>query len=638
MDFLRPLVPFWPFVSERVLRIPLVITARFRARFPIFLRVSLRSCRNASLTLSATRLLQTPAAMDVLAPSVHLCVAQSTAEKLARLATRLSVSPTVVLDQAVEHWAREQCEYNNNNNNNSNSNNSAKRRRTAELRHPPRPRQCSSAALQSPSAPEEGFLLRTLPSSQQQQQQQPSHHQFDYCHYPATAPKSEDEAARRHDVGDFRGGSSSSSAWEVLPDIIASKIFNLVDAPAASTARLVSRSWASAVPHHREDLELSLPVESLRDDALLRFPALSRLRLHVLPGNTTCRGANECSQMPSVAAFLACARPCARVELDLSQTGWCLGPMDLGWLSYGGSAASITRLSLRGCTILQNSTIGSLASFVNLTSLDMSYCPGAGPSTLAALARSVPRLTELNWCGNSWYSSHERESGELGALGGTLTRLNLANCSLSDDALEPLAALSSLESLDLSILPMTGGPAASLNLEFLNGAGLVHLSGLVNLEDLRLQNQIELPCDSLLWLRSLPKLASLDLSGCVSLMDDGDLSPLRHLTPLRTLSLDAINSNLVSPTPLDVLKPLHHLVNLTSLDISGNWERIPLQALYPLAALPRLGSLSLRRGPDGHSLTPAEEPLTCGSDVMTVALRRLLPVISHDSMRQLMLQ
>ena len=554
--------------------------------------------------------------MDVLAPSVHLCVAQSTAEKLVRLATRLSMSPTVVLDQAVEHWSREfppspllrlfveQP---------GKSANNAKRRRTTEL-------------LPRPSAPQSPPDAEDSPRALSDSQSCGGTTQLD-C--PATPKADEAETPRRR--RDF----SSSSAWEVLPDIIACKIFNLVHAQAASTARLVSRSWASAVLHHREELVISLPPESLQDDALLRVPALSRLRLHVLPGNNS--SASECSQMPSVSAFLGSARPSARVELDLSRTGWCLGPMDLGWLSFGGSAASITRLSLRGCTILQNSAIESLASFENLSSLDMSYCPGAGPSTLAALARSVPRLTELNWCGNSWYSSHEHENGELTALGGTLTRLNLANCSLSDEALEPLAALSSLESLDLSILPMTEGPAASHNLEFLNGSGLVHLSGLVNLEDLRLQNQIELPCDSLLWLRSLPKLASLDLAGCVSLMDDGDLSTLRHLTPLRTLSLDAINSNLVCPTPLDILKPLQQLINLTSLDISGNWERIPLQALYPLAVLPRLASLALRRGPEGHSLKPVEEPLTCGSDVVTVALRRLLPTISHDSMRQLVL-
>lgn len=324
----------------------------------------------------------------------------------------------------------------------------------------------------------------------------------------------------------------TSGFWADLPGVVACKVVNSLDARATAKARLVCSSWASTILEHRHHIDLNLPVQHLSTGALKCLPALNSLRLR-------CKAHAEShdSYAKDIAAFLSQRHHTPlEVDLDLSYVAERIGAQDVSCLS-SCLGVSITRLSLRGIHVGPEAA-RSLGQLTSLTDLDMGWC-NAGPLSLSALSCGLTSLRCLDWSGNTWFPHGDPDVLDiLRPLGTSLTKLSLANCTFVERGLASLVALPRLRLLDLSIHPTAKlrTPSEDNNM-WLSNAGLAHIACLADLQELHLKNRIELSSDGLWWLERLPRLTFLDLSGCVSLFDDGDLAGLASLTNLQTLRL-----------------------------------------------------------------------------------------------------
>mmetsp|Transcript_1281 Transcript_1281/g.3064 ORF Transcript_1281/g.3064 Transcript_1281/m.3064 type:complete len:535 (+) Transcript_1281:646-2250(+) len=407
--------------------------------------------------------------------------------------------------------------------------------------------------------------------------------------------------------------SQQFSCWSELPDNVSRQLVNLLDPRTSANLRLTCRSWAEIVFQHKQHVEMDIPIRVLQTTTLQRLPSLSSLRLK-------CRAEWVVPELSSISRFLKGS--CASTDLDLSVSGWQLAEKDLLALA---SATNITRLSLRN-TGVDGAAVMALACLTGLTSLDVGYC-NAGPETLGRVAAAAPQLTALDWSGNSWYEDQQAASRarqqELGALGKSLTWLSLTNCRLRDAGLAALAGLSRLRSLDLSILSVGAHRPPSQNMAFLGDDCLFWLQPLSSLRTLRMQNQIQISCEGLRLLEPLSQMTELDLSGCVSLLDEGTLSGLAGLTSLRRLSLQAVNSGSGDAPSAEVLLPLCSLRFVEELDVSENWDCLSAESLACLADLPSLRVLHLGQGTRQRAAAAALEGLHSGSELLLTARRML---------------
>ena len=412
-----------------------------------------------------------------------------------------------------------------------------------------------------------------------------------------------------------------SSRWaSELPDIAAMKIFNLLGQQEAAVARLVCSAWASAVPRHRRCLKVIADVETLRSGlpVLRKFSFLSQLHLRCTSIKMSKTEDGWPGNLQPIADTLKVLNSTTAIDLDLTGTGWLLSSDNLASLGvlHGLTSLSIGNSGVHGQDVL------ALRGLSRLTSLDMSGCH-AGPSTLELLAASVPQLTHLDWSSNFWYRDSNGAKEQLQNWTGSLTWLSLANCSLSDDGLAALEVLPSLLYLDLSVLPTAGtSTSGAHNTSWLNDEGMSHLTSLVRLKELRIQNQIELTCEGLCCLSKLEALSALDLSGCVSLLDNGDLDCIGRLSSLERLSLQAVNNNITCPSTPGLLEPLRMLRKLQYLDLSGNWETLSVDGLAPLAELPNLTYLDITPGPSGFQMgTMCEDGAYSSEELACLALQ-----------------
>jgi len=211
---------------------------------------------------------------------------------------------------------------------------------------------------------------------------------------------------------------------------------------------------------------------------------------------------------------------------------------------------------------------------------------------------------------------------ELGALvvlkDGNVVRVNLTNSAISNDELELLSALSTLENLTLNgcrnltdaglvhLEPLTGLKALALERTQITDVGLEHLRGLTELGLLSL-NWSSVGENGLKPLENMKKLGVLYLcatrtsdSGVASLKNMKQLSwldlrqtqvtdeGLRHLsglTQLRLLSLYGI------PMTDAGIGPLTELENLEQLTLNNT--QVTDAGLLPLTKLPNLNELNL---------------------------------------------
>jgi len=375
-----------------------------------------------------------------------------------------------------------------------------------------------------------------------------------------------------------------SSYWADLPAGVASLVFNWLDPASAAAARRSCSSWAEQLFASRRELQLELPVSAMRFASLAKLPALRSVKLAV-------RSDWVAPQVRPVATLLRGSSPAAWTSLDLGNTGWQLDGPALAPLV---GLTSIRKLSLRNSRA-DAPALASLSSLTSVTQLDIHGC-AVGLGGLDALA-GMSALTSLDWSSNSTPPSALAGDAGASVIGpavfDSLTSLNLANTGLGDRSLGFLARMPALRELDLSITPDC--PSVTKHSAWLGNQALAVVSRLSALRSLRVRNQFGLTSEGLATLAALPALTELDLTGCLSAMEDNDLRWATGLTSLRSLSLQAVNS-CSGPSPAELLQPLAELTGLTWLDLSQNWSRVSLDALTPLAGLSNLAAVDLTPG------------------------------------------
>lgn len=220
---------------------------------------------------------------------------------------------------------------------------------------------------------------------------------------------------------------------------------------------------------------------------------------------------------------------------------------------------------------------------------------------------------------------HQREINRLRALGalvvlkdGNIVRINLTDSAISNDELELLSSLSTLENLTLNgcrnltdaglvhLSPLTGLKALALERTQITDAGLEHLKGLRELGLLSL-NWSPVGENGLKPLENMNKLGVLYLcatrtsdSGVASLKNMKQLSwldlretqvtdkGLRHLSGLSQLRLLSLYGIPMTDAGIGPLSELENLVQLTL-----NNTQVTDAGLLPLTKLPKLNELNL---------------------------------------------
>ncbi len=209
-----------------------------------------------------------------------------------------------------------------------------------------------------------------------------------------------------------------------------------------------------------------------------------------------------------------------------------------------GELLGLEYLNIAGVRVLDSSVAHAVRQMPRLKHLDVSRTGLVGNSTLLALAvHSPPRLEKLcagftNVTDNGLHASLPALKalryidfdscgvGEgLAALGDCqgLEVVRLADTMAGNDVAEALSCIQRLEHLDISFTPMV------------NEIGLRYVSKIKGLRTLMMSTMDTISEDGLSQLRKLPRLCSLDLSGCR--VSDAHCCVLSKMSMLRCLNL-----------------------------------------------------------------------------------------------------
>jgi internalin A len=275
-----------------------------------------------------------------------------------------------------------------------------------------------------------------------------------------------------------------------------------------------------------------------------------------------------------------------------------------GWIeSLGGSVTTgargaVTGINLRGSWVT-DTDLRRLADYPELTTLDLSltHITDEGMAEL----KNLPNITDLNL----YYAEYVTDQG-IAAIKNwkKLKRLNLHGTKSSDTALEHIAGITTLESLDVGSIMMTD-------------VGLERLTTLTNLKELTMGAN-ELGDAGLQALRQLPTLTYLDLSGRQGMdknvwtivMSAAGLDAVLSLQNLRELrigcyamnvgieeaKLAEVTATAVLPEWLDRMRT--RLPKLDAVSFQG-CGKIDDASIKILAAMPSLKAADLR----GSSVT-----------------------------------
>ena len=275
-----------------------------------------------------------------------------------------------------------------------------------------------------------------------------------------------------------------------------------------------------------------------------------------------------------------------------------------GWIeSLGGSVTTdahgaVTGVNLRGSWVT-DTDLRRLAEYPQLTTLDLSltHITDEGMAEL----KNLPNVTDLNL----YYAEYVTDQGVAAIKNWKkLKRLNLHGTKSSDTALEHIAGITSLESVDVGATLMTD-------------VGLERLTTLANLKELTMGAN-ELGDAGLQALRQLPTLTYLDLSGrqgtdknvWTIVMSTAGLDAVLSLRNLRELRIGCyamsvgieeakfaeVTATTVLPEWLDRMR--ERLTNLETVRFQG-CGKIDDASIKILAAMPNLKQADLR----GSSVT-----------------------------------
>lgn len=288
-----------------------------------------------------------------------------------------------------------------------------------------------------------------------------------------------------------------------------------------------------------------------------------------------------------LASFLACSAFAA--DLKTPDTRWI---DDLGGRVTRDAAGHVTGVSLRG-TWVGDPDLRRLNDLPDLSVLDLSltHITDQGMAEIKGLRN----ITDLNL----YYTEYVTDEG-IAAIKDwkKLTHLNLHGTKASDNALEHIAGITTLESLNIGSILMTD-------------VGLERLTNLTNLRELTMGGN-ELGDAGLQALRQMPNLTYLDLSGrqgtdknvwTVAMSDTG-MDAVLTLKNLRELRFSCVmvgvgiegtrlgEVSLLSVTPkwLDEMKSL---TKLESLKLQG-CNKIDDNSVATLIAMPALKEVDLQ--------------------------------------------
>jgi hypothetical protein len=255
-------------------------------------------------------------------------------------------------------------------------------------------------------------------------------------------------------------------------------------------------------------------------------------------------------------------------------------------------------VNLRGSWVT-DTDLRRLAEYPQLTTLDLSltHITDEGMAEL----KNLPNVTDLNL----YYAEYVTDQGVAAIKNWKkLKRLNLHGTKSSDTALEHIAGITSLESVDVGATLMTD-------------VGLERLTTLANLKELTMGAN-ELGDAGLQALRQLPTLTYLDLSGrqgtdknvWTIVMSTAGLDAVLSLRNLRELRIGCyamsvgieeakfaeVTATTVLPEWLDRMR--ERLTNLETVRFQG-CGKIDDASIKILAAMPNLKQADLR----GSSVT-----------------------------------
>lgn len=258
---------------------------------------------------------------------------------------------------------------------------------------------------------------------------------------------------------------------------------------------------------------------------------------------------------------------------------------------YLSRLQSLEELDINGCSNIGSHALGrAFSKMTKLTTLDVSYCPGALRSSWQGCIQSLkrldlcysavrdsqlakltdlPNLEELNFDSclvGDWSIAHLADNN----VTPNLTSLDLADTEVTDLGMVHLAKFKQLKRLSLFYCNISNG-------------GLRHLAQLTSLEVLNLDSR-EIGDEGLWHLRNLTRLKSLDIfSGRIT---DTGCSHISRIKSLESLELCGGGVGDHGCTSLATLE------NLASLNLSQN-ERITNRGAAALAALSNLKTLNL---------------------------------------------
>jgi len=295
-----------------------------------------------------------------------------------------------------------------------------------------------------------------------------------------------------------------------------------------------------------------------------------------------------CRSVSDRGVEVVCTQPGRMEHVKVLRLARC--PITDEGIEHVGRLRALEELDLNGCAGVSGAALGSvLQKLENLTSLDVSYCPGI---LRLSWQGKINGLKSLELCYSGVRDAHLSRLNHLPAL----EELNLDSCPVGDWAIAHLSdgVVPNLTALDLADTDVTDTGMAHiskftkmtrLSLFYCNisNAGLRHLSSMTTLEALNLDSR-EIDDEGLSYLCCLNRLKSLDLfSGRITDAGCVHLSKIKSLESLELCGggiADRGCSNLAS------------LENLTSLNLSQN-ERITNRGAAALAALSKLKGLNL---------------------------------------------
>ena len=291
----------------------------------------------------------------------------------------------------------------------------------------------------------------------------------------------------------------------------------------------------------------------------------------------------------SLLTLLLLAASAYSADIKVADTHWI---DDLGGHVTRDTQGHITGVSLRG-TWVADPDLRRLNDLPHLTVLDLSltHITDQGMSEI----KNLPGVTDLNL----YYAEYVTDEG-IAAIKDwkKLTRLNLHGTKASDNALEHIDGITTLESLNVGATLMTD-------------VGLERLTNLSNLKELTMGGN-ELGDAGLQALRQMPGLTYLDLSGrqgtdknvwTVAMSETG-LAAVLTLKNLRELRFACVQIgvgiegtrlgeiSLLTVTP-KWLEQMAALTKLERLKLQG-CNRIDDDSVKSLVAMPALREIDLQ--------------------------------------------